>query len=559
MTKIFAASYKGAAQYRASLSPPVKSQLKTALLALLGAAIVGCSKQATPVTASVPPLAPTVLRSAVPSDHKFDMDSGFVATDLAHGRGAAHLEVNRAWRGSSTLSSHFGSGWSDPNLVRLGLVTKDLLLIWRGGVGSDSAHRTGDKSFETDDGEKIAQAESGWTLSRRDGSVLTFSTDGRLVSEKPAAGATRKYDYDKSGRLNSLGTSAENTLRYSYDGAGRVTSIDGPEKLRITYHYNDKGRLASVVSTRKVQVDYRYADDGALLGAVDRFGNQLDLANAKARLLPSEKPATSALTAAPESRYQFDEKGRVKGKSEGGETASYQFDQEGRLTTISSGRGRTSCKYDAFGRISEMQNADGSSTRFEYNNLDQPTLIASADGTSEKRSYNDQGVLVRRENSPTAWEELSYDNSGRLELRRRPPAAEEHYTYGEGDRIARIKYSNGREVNYEYDPAGRIQNESWSSGEKRSWRYDADGRLAETVAPAGLRTTYTYDGRGQLVATEDSTHGKSTNRRTRNLDMIESAAGKTSIMTTEWGKPLETVQPGGARTAFRPMRAGYSS
>lgn len=200
--------------------------------------------------------------TAVPSDHLFNIESGFVASDLAHGRGATRLEVTRLWRGTGTLNSHFGPGWSDRNVVRLSLISKNLLLIWRGGVGSQSAHRTSESIFETDEGEKIERTDKGWVEQTRQGDVLSFDAGGRLLSEKPAAGAVRAYSYDKNGRLASVGTGPENALRYHYDRAGRVTRIDGPEKLQLEYRYDSKGRLTSVINARKVHVDYRYSDSG---------------------------------------------------------------------------------------------------------------------------------------------------------------------------------------------------------------------------------------------------------------------------------------------------------
>jgi YD repeat-containing protein len=218
-----------------------------------------------PATSTQGSSSPQRRTTAVPSDHSFDIETGFVASDLAHGYGTTCLAVTRAWRGTGTLNSHFGPGWSDGNIVRLCLISKNLLLIWRGGVSSQLAYRTSGNIFETDDSEKIERTDQGWVKQTHHGDVLMFDTSGRLLSEKPAAGAVRAYSYDKSGRLASVGTGPENALRYEYDKAGRVITIGGPEELRLQYRYDAKGRLISVTNARKVRLDYRYSDTGTLL------------------------------------------------------------------------------------------------------------------------------------------------------------------------------------------------------------------------------------------------------------------------------------------------------
>ena len=504
--------------------------------------LIGCGKKSE--------MSSPVTRSAMPANHSLDFDTGFVANDLTHGFGATQLAINRRWSGSDTLNTHFGAGWSDQNVMQLTLVSRNLILIWRGGVGWLTAHRKGEKLFEGDTGEKIEQTDKGWTAQMPHGVTLTFDTNGRLISQKPATGPACNYSYDKNGRLISIGTASGNELNYRYDKRGRVTHVDGPESLQLEYSYDDKGQLAAVENSRKIRIEYRYGDKGKLVSAKDQLGNELELA----RIGPIKR-SVARKTAKPDSLQQqpktdFDRQGRITSTTEGAASKSYEYDEAGRTSAIAGPEGRASCKYDAFGRIESVQNADGTSTRFEYNNLDLPTFVSKPDGSTEKLKYDEHGRLLRRDRSPTDWEELSYDSAGRIEMRRTPPAAEEHYVFGDADRVARLKYSSGREASFEYDPAGRVLSESWSSGEKRVWRYDADGRLAESVGPTGLKTTYRYDAQGQLMGTEDSIHGRTSYRRLPNGDVIETAGGKTTRTLTKWGKPLEIVEPGGARMVF---------
>ena len=530
----------------------MKMHLPSVFFTLLAVVFVtGCDKtpSGTPPAQTPPPR----IRAAIPTDHTFEFESGFSAHDLGHGNGALQLSVTRQWKGTETMDACFGRGWADQNVIRLTLVSENILILWRGGVGSNIAHRNGDNAFEGDAGETFQKTDAGWTAKMPHGLTLTFDIAGRLTTEQGAAGQAKTYTYDKNGRMVTVGTGPENQFRYSYDKAGRyITHVDGPEGLALDYAYDDKGRLLSVTNAKKVRIEYRYADDGSLVSAKDQFGNQLELAGIRAVREPAGK-ATARLSAVPDfakTKYQFDAQGRTTSASEGGASRNYEYDEAGRVSAISSPEGRTTCKYDAFGRIASMQNAGGTSVRFEYNNLDLPTLIAKSDGTAEKRRYDAHGLLLRRERSPDDWEELAYDSAGRTVSRKTPPAAEVRYFYDNADNTVGIQYSDGLTISLEYGPSGKLISESKSSGEKRIWRYDSDGRLAESVSPAGLVTTYTYDALGRLAANEDRIHGKTTHRPFNGGMILETARGRTITTTTKWGKPLTVVESGGTRTVF---------
>lgn len=522
------------------------------LLAAVFASIIaaGCGK--TPPGTSRDPLPPRT-KLAIPADHSLDVETGFAASDLNHGHGAVQLTVMRRWNGTATLNTLFGPGWSDQNSVRLTLVSSNVLLIWRGGIGSNVAYRNEAKVFEGDDGEKFQQTDKGWMGQLSHGRILTFDSAGRLTSEQGATGPVRNYNYDKNGRLISVGTGPGNQLTYSYNKEGtRVSHVDGPEGLGLDYAYDNKGRLASLVNSRKIRTEYRYADDGRLIAAKDQFGNQIELEGVTAarQLAGNATPKRAALPGFAHTKYQFDAHGRVKSATEGANSKSYEYDEAGRLSGISAPEGGATCKYDSFGRIATIQNTGGTSVRFEYNNLDLPTLLARADGTAEKRTYDQHGRLLRSERSAGDWAAFSYDSAGRIGSRRTPPAAEVRYSYDDADRTVGTQYSDGRAVSYEYDPSGRLRSESWSSGEKRMWRYGDNGQLAETVSPAGLATAYTYDALGRLASTEDNIHGKTMRRPFAGGMIVETARGQTITTTTKWGKPLTVVAPGGPRTVF---------
>jgi len=120
-----------------------------------------------------------------------------VVDDLSHGLGSKNVGVRRIWRGGA-LTSHFGPGWSDPNLLRLTPYGSDALIVWLGESLSKIANRESD-AFRTDDGETIRKTDDGWTYSRADGTSLTCDNEGRVRLATSVAGRASHFGYDEEG------------------------------------------------------------------------------------------------------------------------------------------------------------------------------------------------------------------------------------------------------------------------------------------------------------------------------------------------------------------------
>ncbi|HEX4639928.1 MAG TPA: hypothetical protein VH252_00990, partial [Chthoniobacterales bacterium] len=379
------------------------------------------------------------------ADHPVTASGVVVAQDLDHGVAAAGLRISRSWLGRETLNTHFGPGWSDTNDVRLTLVDTNTLVIWRGGIGWHTAHKKGDV-FEGAGGETIRQTGSGWSAERPDRGALLFDNNGRLTTDKPAAGPACNYTYANNGRLTSLGTSPENQLRYQYDKAGkRVVHVDGPEGLQLDYRYDNKGRLVGLTNSRKIAIEYRYSEAGELVAIKDQFGFEFT-------------PGKNATVVLPKVSAQD-----LPALSRAKDEVSYQREKNGKIEARNSAAGKTVYTYDKFGRIATVQEPDGQGTKFEYNNLDLPTRIVASDGRTEKLTYDEHGRATRREAAPDNWLEFVYDGGGRLEVERRAPGAETRYSYNALDQPVRIRHASGAEVEFEYDANGKPTREKWST------------------------------------------------------------------------------------------------
>ncbi len=516
------------------------------------------------------PASVTVV-SGVPADHLISESGSLLANDLSHGEGLSWMTVRRTWLGRDTVNTHFGVGWSDPNLVRLTLLSTDRLLIWRGGTGWRTAQRDGDQ-FATGDGDTLRTTPEGWQMRFVSGEEWSFNPDGTLATIQSALGAVRKYAYE-GGRLTVIADGPDNRLHYHYDAKHhRVSHIDGPEGLSLQYVYDTQGRLSRVTTARAIAIDYQYDGNGQLVVARDQFGTQfLRAPRADDSATPSATPASVAAPAAglkvpaasppPPSllllsrpRFKFDPRGLVTEQEDDGWTTHYSYDEAGRVSAAAGPQGRISFTYDRFGRTTGVTLPDGRTSSTQYNSLGLPVLIVLPDGTRQTLTYNRQGMLTRAEDSSGDWEETEYDPQGRVSVVRSAPGLEERYVYDDRDRVARIEYSTGQSVSHQYDASGNLVTESWSTGEQNSWVYDAAGRVVESTDAAGLKTTHVYDAAGHLLETRDAVHGKTVFQHAATglqYSMEREGLGTTSFETTPWGLPLITRGPGNRVTTVQ--------
>jgi len=215
------------------------------------------------------------------------------AVDLdADGRGRAtglSLVFTRHYASDGAGSGAFGPGWRhgfDTRLhaLSLGADGEELQIVQGDGRVVRFARRAqsapggpGFAALRRDDGVLVApRGRSGaWRWLWRDGRVLSFRADGRLVGIEHPGAASLSLAYDERGRLTSIASSAARsvTLRYGPVGGDdatprsgdRLAEIEGPGGV-TRYAYDPAGRLAAVIHADGARVAYRYDEQARLAG-----------------------------------------------------------------------------------------------------------------------------------------------------------------------------------------------------------------------------------------------------------------------------------------------------
>jgi RHS repeat-associated protein len=228
-----------------------------------------------------------------------------VETDYT-GTGSFPLTFSRTYNSQITGNSHLGFNWTsnygDPAAVNVLSVTTQATPNFAQVPRPDGRTLTfrlvnGIWTSDADITDTLAQTASGWTYTRRDGTVETYdnttnsvgNSTGRLIAITNPAGLTQTLSYDPStGYLNAVSDAFGHSLTFTYDTSGRLSTMIDPNGGTTTYTYDDTnnvGNLSVVTHPDGTIQSYRYSESGyvaatgpshphALTGIIDENGNR---------------------------------------------------------------------------------------------------------------------------------------------------------------------------------------------------------------------------------------------------------------------------------------------
>lgn len=72
----------------------------------------------------------------------------------------------------------------------------------------------------------VAERKNGLTWERM--GEWTYDGQGRVLTEKDAAGGVTSYGYNTNGQVVTMTNALAEVVTFSYDGLGRLVAVDGP-------------------------------------------------------------------------------------------------------------------------------------------------------------------------------------------------------------------------------------------------------------------------------------------------------------------------------------------
>jgi len=422
----------------------------------------------------------------------------------------------RSYNSQSTVDGPLGIGWTDPYNAYLTEDTSSGNVVFTDVDGHTATfdHDPGTSSYSSpyDDFDTLVKNGDGsYDLTRRNGTVWHFDTDGRLASITDRAGNATVLNYS-SGKLTQIIDSAGRAYTISYGtgaDADHITAISFPGSTPatprdITYGY-DAGHLSSYTDAAGDQTTYTYDPSGQI----------------QTMTTPGDTSDPGAQTS-----YTYDDSGRAVAveTDDGAVSANYQntyysYDPASEQTTITDADGQeTLLTYDITGSLVKVTDPDGDVKSYTYTPDGQVASYTDPGDHTTSYQYDAQGdrtaiILPKVHTSDTDNPEtdFTYNTYGQVTSATDPRGEETDYIYDPGTgALTEIDQPNNSSVLYTYDPLNNpydLPSEMTDAlGHETDYTYDAAGNLASVTAvdePGRPTWLYTSDYAGRPLSEQE--------------------------------------------------------
>ncbi|MGF6095001.1 RHS repeat-associated core domain-containing protein [Pseudomonas sp. 18175] len=359
--------------------------------------------------------------------------------------------------------------------------------------------------------------------------------NGSLTAISDAYGNRLRISRDYSGRIERVdnGVGRSLFLRYSL---GRIVAVEYQiqrakdyepyvwvtEHGVVSYAYDELGRLVSATNAVGETETYRYDDQHVILERGLAGGASFFWAwerSGKAARCVRHWASFSQM----DTRYAWDDNGRVTVFNADGSQEVYVHDQRARLVQRVDPDGAQHFKsYDDNGRLTVEQDPLGAVTAYQYDDVGR--LVAVFPGEDEPTSYehhngfvrvvrrgeavwkyerNDQGDVTRKIDPDGHITDYSYNKYGQLIGVWYPDNSSQRLVWNERGQLVEEQLPNGGIKRYRYDDIGRQIAREDEHGALTEYQWDSVGRLVRVVLPGGLTREYSYNPYGKITAERD--------------------------------------------------------
>jgi len=370
------------------------------------------------------------------------------------------------------------------------------------------------------------------------GSVTTLhyedADNGRhLVRIERSTGEAFSLSYTAEGYLHQVTDHSGRTVTYQMQGA-KLIGVCTPKGHWYRYGYSINGKLESVQNPREV----------------------ITVENT------------------------YDEQRRTVHQTfpDGG-SMSYEYDDEDRAVILTERNGSkvTYIHDDKYRDVRHIYR--NGEERFEYNKLNQKTLVIDKAGNKTQYGYDEKGNLTRVINALGTKVELMYDGNnqpihigvnGNTKVRNRYDAAGNliettdalgnayQIEYQKKGRAGRIHQPDGSILEMVYDNRGNITELTDASGSISRYLYDALNRVSKAIDGNGNETSYAYDEEDNIISVTNANGDirryeyNESNKVTRIIDFDGS---ETRREYNVLNRPSKVINPAGRETvlSYDPM------
>lgn len=355
--------------------------------------------------------------------------------------------------------------------------------------------------------------------------------DAKSVSDD--AWVTRQtlvsYRYDAHRRLIEATNAVGESERYRYDDQQVILERALAGGARFFWEWERSGKAARCIRhwANFSQMDTRYAwDDNGRVTVLNADGSQeIYMYDLRARLV---------LWVAPDGAEHFnsyDDQGRLTIEQDPlGAITAYQYDETGRLIRLFPGDDEPTSYEYSNGFVHAVRRGEAV-WKYQRNDQGDITRKTAPDGNVTDYSYDKHGQLTEVWYPDHSCQRLSWNDLGQLLEEQLPQGGGRRYRYDDlGRRIAR-EDEHGALTQYQWDSVGRLVKVTLPGGATRELSYNAYGKITSEQDELGRVTRYEYADGWHLISRRINPDGSTLRYRYDNVRLqltgIENEVGET--------------------------------
>lgn len=343
----------------------------------------------------------------------------------------------------------------------------------------------------------------------KDGTALTFDTNGRLVERRDRHGNAVTIVRDGSGRITEIREPAGRALTFQYTGAGQISQLTDPLGRTVRYTYDALGRLLQVTNPAGGVTSYSYDGLSRVRTLTDARGllfltNEYDGAGRVVKQTQADGGVW---------QFAYTVTGGVVTQTvvtdPAGKTATHRFNGQGYPLAQTDGQGqRTTFTRNAANQVTATTDAQGRTTSFTYDAAGNTTSITDPEGKVTLFEY--EPVFNRVTKITDALGQITtftYDAQGNLLTTTDPTGATTSIAYNAFGQPTSVTDAPGNRTSFAYDADGNLLTTTDAVGNRTQRAYDAVSRLSALTEPRGFTTQFGYDPLNRVTQITDALNG----------------------------------------------------
>ncbi len=389
--------------------------------------------------------------------------------------------------------------------------------------------------------------------------INTYDTEGRVITQKTADGATLHFTYG-AGATTMTDDAGDTTTWHWGGGAGYgyvINSVTNPLGETTTFGYGGANLVNSITDFRGRTTQLSWdAATGNLLSVTTptATGNQTTSATYdpvwNVPVSVTSPLGTTSATLDPDTGVVTSSTNPVSG------TTYYSYSPKGDLLQVKNALNqKTILAYTSRGELQRVTSPEGRQQRFEYDDASRLTASLPATpnlgpvGWQKYYDYNDMDQVTYTGNVPLngiTYPEFpyfgvryDYDVEGNVARLNLPGNQKWEWDYDAMDRVIRARDPLNKQSKITYNLDGTVATETDRKNQKTVYTYLSGGRLG---------TSKTYKASGALDSTQTFTYSPTTHLLSSVLDSRGSSSEQYSFGYDAIDRMISETGPQGAES-----------